>query len=405
MVTRHFRENLLVQFSLASFVIMFGLAVATSTILAARLGRNIELLIAHGAAMDAMAEHSMSGDTMVESAEMERTMSADSLMDGFIKDTDPFSIPSLTADVQNLRWNMYLVITGGFLVLYLGLVSIVHRGWRTITRQAAGLLKSQVQLKTRAEERSYEIGKANKALMEEISVRMRVEQLIQASLKEKELLLKEINHRVKNNLQLISSLLQHQSNFIADEQALQVFRDSKDRIRSMALVHEKLYQSKDLAKISFADYVRSLTSSLTRSYGASSEAIQLKIYAQEVFLGVDTAIPCALIINELVSNSIVHAFPGDRDGEIRIDIRSEDDHCELMVSDNGIGFPKDLDLRTSETMGLELVCTLVDQLEGTIELGRGTSADGAGASSAPGERSGTSFRIAFTDLELSNASE
>ena len=405
MVRRHFRDNLLVQFSLVSFVIMFALAVATSTILAARLGRNLELLIAHGAAMDAMVEASMSADAMVESADMQRTMSADSLMDGFIKHSDPFSIPSLTADVQSLRWNMYLVIAGGFLVLYLGLVSIVHRGWRTITRQAAGLLKSQVQLKTRAEERSYEIGKANKALMVEITERKRVEEQIQASLKEKELLLKEINHRVKNNLQLISSLLQHQSNYITDEQALQVFRDSKDRIKSMALVHEKLYQSKDLARISFADYVRSLTSSLTRSFGASSEAIKLEIHAQEVFLGVDIAIPCALIINELVSNSLVHAFPEDSDGEIRIHIRSMDDYFELMVSDNGVGFPKDLDFRTSETLGLELVCTLVDQLEGTIELGRGRSADGASASTAPGGGSGTSFTIGFTDLEISNASE
>lgn len=293
----------------------------------------------------------------------------------------------------------------GFIGLYGASLSIVSGGWRTITRQRAALLESQVKLEARVEERTYEVGKANRELIVEIAERQWAEEQIQASLKEKELLLKEINHRVKNNLQLISSLLQHQSNYIKYEQALQVFRDSKDRIRSMALVHEKLYQSKDLARISFAYYVRSLTSSLFRSHGASSKVIKLKIHAQEIFLGIDTAIPCALIINELVSNSLVHAFPGDRDGEIKIDIRSEDGHLELMVSDNGVGFPKDLDLRTSETLGLELVSTLVDQLGGTIELGRGTSAGGAGASSAPGGRSGTSFKIEFTDLEISNASE
>ena len=246
-------------------------------------------------------------------------------------------------------------------------------------------------------------------IAEDITKQMQAEQQTQASLQEKEVLLKEISHRVKNNLQLVSSLLRYQSATIKDKQAQLVFRESQDRIRSIALIHEKLYESKDLGKIDFADYIRSLTSSLFLSYGASSEVIQLKVQAEDVFLEVDTAIPCALIINELVSNSLQHAFPDGRQGEIRIEIRSGEDQTVLMVSDNGVGFPVDLDLRTAETLGLELVRTLVDQLEGTIELNGGTSAGGAGTpvpgtgdSSAPAGTSGTSFNITFADSEASN---
>jgi len=246
-----------------------------------------------------------------------------------------------------------------------------------ISRNAAGEhFSSEVRLaRLPAEGR-----KLIRSSVTDITERKRAEDKIKASLKEKEVLLKEISHRVKNNLQLISSLLRHQSATIEDEQVLQVFRESQDRVRSIALIHEKLYQSTDLARIDFADYIRSLTSSLFLSYGASSEAIQLKIQAEDVFLGVDSAIPCALIINELVSNSLQHAFPDGREGEFCIELRLEQDQTVLMVSDNGVGFPEDLDFRTTETLGLELVRTLVDQLEGSIELDRS---------------GGTAFKITF----------
>jgi len=224
---------------------------------------------------------------------------------------------------------------------------------------------------------------------QEITERKRAEKQIKASLKEKEVLLKEIHHRVKNNLQVISSLLYVQSKSIKDKEALEMFQDGRNRVRSMALVHERLYQSRDLARVDFAEYVRSLANYLFRSYGVNSNVIKLKINVDDIFLGVDTTIPCGLIINELVSNSLKHAFPpeGDRpagrEGEIRIGLSSDNDKFTLMVSDNGFGFPKDLDFRNTESLGLQLVNTLVAQLEGTIELDRSA---------------GMAFKITFTDL-------
>ncbi len=217
----------------------------------------------------------------------------------------------------------------------------------------------------------------------DITERKRAEEQIRASLREKEVLLKEIHHRVKNNLQVMSSLLYLQSKNIKDIETLEMFQDSQSRVRSMALVHEKLYQSQDLARIDFAEYVRSLASYLFRSYGVNANVIRLKISVDDVFLGVDTAIPCGLIINELVSNCLKHAFPGGRVGEIHIELRVDDEgQFALMISDNGIGFPKELDFRDTGSLGLQLVNTLVGQLESTIELDRSV---------------GTKFKITFTE--------
>lgn len=213
--------------------------------------------------------------------------------------------------------------------------------------------------------------------------RLQTEDQIKASLKEKEVLLREIHHRVKNNLQIISSLLNLQSRYIKDKQVLHVFKESQDRIKSMALIHKKLYQSKNLARIDFAEYVRSLIADLFRSYNADYDLITLKTNIDDVFLGIDTAIPCGLIINELVSNSLKYAFPEGGQGEIRIDLHSEKEgKFSLIVSDSGVGFPKDLDFRNTESLGLQLACTLVDQLQGTIGLDR---------------TGGTKFKIAFTE--------
>jgi PAS domain S-box-containing protein len=221
-------------------------------------------------------------------------------------------------------------------------------------------------------------------VMRDITERKQAEEQIKASLKEKEVLLKEIHHRVKNNLQVISSLLYLQSKNIKDKQTIKMFRDSESRVRSMSLVHERLYQSQDLARVDFAEYMRSLANHLFRSYGINTNVIQLKINSDDVFLGVDTAIPCGLIINELVSNSLKHAFPDGREGEVRIELRADDGQFMLMVSDNGVGFPQDLDFRDTGSLGLQLVNTLVEQIEGTIELDRSD---------------GTAFRIAFAELK------
>jgi two-component sensor histidine kinase len=211
----------------------------------------------------------------------------------------------------------------------------------------------------------------------ELESRKRAEEQLKVSLKEKEILLKEVHHRVKNNLQIISSLLRLQSDYIKDEKALTSFKDSQSRIRSMALIHEKLYQSKDLVRIDFADYIRDLTANLLRSYTASSQVIDLSINAKDIWLTIDTAIPCGLIINELVSNSLKHAFPTtNAENRIEIDVHSSTDNkFALTVRDNGVGFPEDLDFQDTESLGLQLVCTFIEQLEGSIELDntRGTT--------------------------------
>lgn len=204
-----------------------------------------------------------------------------------------------------------------------------------------------------------------------ITERKRADEHIRVSLREKEVLLKEIHHRVKNNLQVISSLIYLQSKNVKDVATVEMLEDSRNRIRSMSLIHERLYQSQDLARVEFGEYVRNLANYLLRSYGSSANGIRLTTNVDDVFLGVDTAIPCGLIVNELVSNSLKHAFPDGRQGEIRIELRGDDgDKLTLIVNDDGVGFPQDVDYRKTKSLGLQLVNTLVTQLEGTIELDR-----------------------------------
>lgn len=196
------------------------------------------------------------------------------------------------------------------------------------------------------------------------------EEKVRASLREKEVLLKEIHHRVKNNLQITSSLLRLQAPRIKDKDALAIFTESESRIRSMALVHEKLYQSKDMARIEFAAYIRELCSYLAQAYSVSTSHIRLKFELEEGYLGIDQAVPCALILNELVSNSIKHAFPEGRRGEVAVQFscrRSEKTRkkeCCLVVQDDGVGIPSEFDVRKSKSLGLTLVTNLTKQLDG-----------------------------------------
>ncbi len=194
---------------------------------------------------------------------------------------------------------------------------------------------------------------------------------IKASLAEKEVLLKEIHHRVKNNLQIVMSLLRLQASRISDPKTLTVLKDSQNRIRVMALIHEKLYQAEDLARSDFGSYVRSLTTNLFRSYADELHRIDLYIQVSEFRLEMDTAIPCGLIINELVSNSLKHAFPANRKGEITVNFSlNSDNQYVLVINDNGIGLPEGLDFRNTNSLGLQLVCTLALQLKATIALDR-----------------------------------
>ncbi|SNQ60429.1 PAS domain S-box protein [Candidatus Methanoperedens nitratireducens] len=212
-----------------------------------------------------------------------------------------------------------------------------------------------------------------------------VEEQIKESLTEKEMLLKEIHHRVKNNMQIISSLLRLQSRDIKEKKYTDMFTDSQNRITSMALIHEKLYQSKGLEKIDFDDYIRDLANGLIQSYGANGN-IKLNIDVRDVSLGIDSAIPCGLVINELVTNSLKHAFPDGRKGEIMISLHmTEGNMIELIVSDSGVSIPANIDIRKTESLGLHLVTILVEnQLHGEINLDRSK---------------GTEFLVKFKDVK------
>ncbi len=205
--------------------------------------------------------------------------------------------------------------------------------------------------------------------MIDITQRKRAEQAIREALLEKEVLLKEIHHRVKNNLQIISSLLNLQSSFITDSEMLAMFKESQNRVKSMALIHEKLYQSRDLTQIDFAEYIRNLTQHLFRSYTVSTDKVKLKIDVSDVSLAVDTAIPCGLMINELASNSLKYAFPEHRDGTIEIKLTEESQNqFVLIVRDDGVGLPASFELNESGSLGLRLVKTLARQLGGEIKF-------------------------------------
>jgi PAS domain S-box-containing protein len=220
----------------------------------------------------------------------------------------------------------------------------------------------------------------------DITERKRAEEKIEKSLKEKEVLLREVYHRVKNNMQIITSLLNLQSRYVRDGEYREMFRESLNRIKSMSLVHEKLYQSKDLSTIDFKEYLNEIARGLFLSYGANEGKISLVMNINNISLDINTAIPCGLIINELVTNSLKHAFPDGKDGEINIAIHSMNENTiELVVGDNGAGISEDLDFKTTETLGLQLVTMLAEnQLHGEIILDRSK---------------GTEFTITFKEVK------
>jgi PAS domain S-box-containing protein len=208
----------------------------------------------------------------------------------------------------------------------------------------------------------------------DITQRKQAEAEIIASLQEKEVLLKEVHHRVKNNLQVICSLLKLQSRSLKEPQSLAVFQDSQNRVRSIALVHEKLYQSESLSQIDIAEYIRDLAKNLFRAYATQAGTISLKIQIDRSFLlNIDTAVSCGLIVNELVSNALEHAFePGER-GEIAIESTTDSDgNLVLIFRDNGRGLPLNFDLEQSQTLGLQLVKDLTEQLRGQIKIESGS---------------------------------
>lgn len=210
--------------------------------------------------------------------------------------------------------------------------------------------------------------KQTHCIFQDITQRKEAEKQIKEALKEKEILLKEIHHRVKNNLMVISSLLNLQADYVKDKTSYEMFMESKNRARSMALIHERLYQSTDLRRIDFSDYIRTLSLELYRTYVINPEIIKLNLNLEPITVDINIAIPCGLIINELLSNSLKHAFPGNRRGEVNIKFHSKDGNLILEVSDDGIGFPPDIDFNNTPSLGLKVVNVLVDQIDGEIKM-------------------------------------
>lgn len=209
-------------------------------------------------------------------------------------------------------------------------------------------------------------------VVEEITNRKLAEERVQATLNEKETLLKEIYHRVKNNLQVVSSLLQMQGRALADDRFTAAIDDSVRRVQSMALVHEQLYRSKDLARVDFGTYMQTLVEQLSHSTHAQARGIRVEADVLQAPMGIETAIPCGLIVSELVSNAFKHAFEGRDRGTVMVRFRagSQARHWILTVADDGIGLPPDLDMHRSRSLGLRLITTLTEQLSGTLEISR-----------------------------------
>ena len=205
----------------------------------------------------------------------------------------------------------------------------------------------------------------------DLTERKQAEQQLKESLEREAILRRELHHRVKNNLQVISSLLFLQSSHVTDPATLEILRESQGRARAIALIHEKLYRSADLARIDVCDYARQLADDLFHAYGVSPETVSLEIHAEGVSLGIDVAIPCGLILNELVSNALKHGLPAGRKGAICIELQpTSPGSFMLSVGDNGAGLPDDFDLQTTKTLGLKLVSDLARQLGGAVAFER-----------------------------------
>ncbi|MDR4505989.1 MAG: HAMP domain-containing protein [Candidatus Scalindua sp.] len=300
-----------------------------------------------------------------------------------------------------LRIKYVFLLSGGgvlFLVFIFAFVisgktnAIIQKLIEGTKRMADGDLEHPITIGKRSDE--------IKDLVESFNLMMNK---LRESIREKDMLSREIYHRVKNNMQVISSLLRLQSSHIKDEKYVEIFKESQNRIKAMALIHEKLYRSKDLANIDFNDYIKNLVNDLFLSYKVSDGKVALKMNIETVPFGIDTAIPCGLIVNELVTNSLKYAFPGKKDGEIKISLRqipidtsqpgnqrlpnadSESEMFELIVSDNGIGIPEELDYRNTQSLGLRLITNLSEnQLQGKLGLKR---------------NGGTEFRLNFQEVK------
>lgn len=234
---------------------------------------------------------------------------------------------------------------------------LTMNGWRWIAWADKAIMNEQGEL-----EAFVGVGR-------DITERKLAEDRIMRSLKEKELLLREIHHRVKNNLQIVSTLLSLQSSKIKDQKVIDLYRESQNRILSIALIHENLYQSEDLTSINFASYVKNLIDDLSNSYGVDPNQIQIEMNIEEVIMNIETAIPGGLIVNELISNTLKHAFPQGQ-GKIHLELTKKEGKHILKVRDNGEPFPDDFEVAETDTLGMKLILNLVQQLDGKITLNK-----------------------------------
>ncbi len=222
------------------------------------------------------------------------------------------------------------------------------------------------------------------SIIRDISERTQQSQQLEDLLKQKEILLKEVNHRVKNNFMIISSLLHLQSSKLTDDYSRSLFQESRDRVQTMALIHQQLYRSGDLTSVDFQNYIQILVKNLYRSYVTGSRIV-LKQELEEIPVSVVKAIPCGLIINELMTNALKHAFPGQEEGLIRVTFKREKPGwVRIMVRDNGIGLPRGLKIDRTESLGLKIVELLTQQIRGKLTFTR---------------RKGTNVRIIFPNDE------
>jgi PAS domain S-box-containing protein len=277
-------------------------------------------------------------------------------------------------------------------------MDIVSPDWDEMPKNAAELLDKgkatfeSIHVSKDGHKRPVEISayiftlkgkKVSIATIRDLTERKKAEDDLKESLKEKEILLREIHHRVKNNMEIISSLLKLQIKQVEEEEAENVLKESQGRVKSMAMIHEKLYQSKSFTKINFKNYVENLVNDIFYSYGIKKGTIEPKLEIENINIDIDTLIPVGLIINELVTNSVKYAFPKGK-GTIKIKLRSNQDQLELIIADNGVGLPDEMDYKNTDSLGLQLVNGLVYQIDGEIELQRSQ---------------GTEYKITFKELE------
>ncbi len=229
------------------------------------------------------------------------------------------------------------------------------------------LSQAKERLEERVAERTEQLEQINKELRQEVAIREQAEKQLQRSLKEKEVLLKEIHHRVKNNLQLISSLLSLQTRNAKKVSTEELVYEIRNRIQSISLLHEMLYLNEELSSVDFAGYLEKLAESLLSYYGLSHQ-VTLNLNLTPVMLVLDQSIPCGLLANEIVTNVLKHAFPDQRGGILEIGLSRENGKVKLLISDNGVGLPENISVKTATSLGLELIRKLAKKLRGTLEI-------------------------------------